>query len=128
MAQDPKANSSVMKGTAITLTINTGDPGTAQQDSTSTDSTAQATGSWSTNSTLLEAPDYTGGPFRLTLVQTVNGTDYETTLDEGNSITFPYALKYNKGADGVSSGYVYIYEEVNGNYVKKNRWPVTFSA
>ena len=128
MAQDPKANSSVMKGTAITLTINTGDPNTAQSESSATDSTAQATGSWSTNSTLLEAPDYTGGPYRLTLVQTVNGTDYETTLDEGSSIAFPYTLKYNKGADGVSSGYVYIYEEVNGNYVKKNRWPVAFSA
>ncbi|MBQ1317065.1 MAG: Stk1 family PASTA domain-containing Ser/Thr kinase [Lachnospiraceae bacterium] len=124
-----------MPGTEITLTINSkeykesSDAAASASSAASSASSAssQASGSyWSTDVLLGETPEYHGGAYRLTLVQNVGGSNQETTVAEGSKLSFPYEFRYSKGAPGVSSGDVYLYEVVDGNYVRKAKWPVTF--
>ena len=124
MEQSLTAGSRVASGTEITLTVNDSSKASANPGSPATE-----TGStWSTSANLGKPDNYTGGPYRIVLVQTVNGQDTETTVDEGTTITFPYLLRAN-GAEGVSTGTVYLYEQnANGEYQALATWPVTFSA
>ena len=130
MAQDPKSGESVNVGKQVTLTINTGDPETQTQEpgQSSSEEEQVVQGTWKTDVRLDATSEYTGGAYRLTLEQEVNGRTVETVLNEGDSLSFPYELKYNNGANGVSTGVVYLYEMSGGSYVKKAKWTVPFQA
>ncbi len=122
MSQNPTSGSTVAAGSTITLTVN--DPDQAGQ--TTSESSDSSTEVWSTTAHLGAPSNYEGGAYRLVLVQTVNGTEQTTTVDQGTSITFPYTLRTN-GAAGVTDGLIYLYEETASGEVARVTWPVTFS-
>ena len=97
---------------------------------TSVESRAEAPevgGEWKAVGSLVMPPNYTGGPFRLVLVQSVGGSDTETVLDEGSSIQCPYTVEA-VGAAGVRDGLVYLYEKnANGGYDALATWPLVFT-
>ena len=71
--------------------------------------------------------NYTGGPVKLPLVQDVNGVSQTTVLQEGTTIEFPYTLQV-AGADGVSTGTVYLYEITDSGEVERGHYsPVEFA-
>ena len=70
-------------------------------------------------------PDNNGGVIRLELIQDVNGEPKASTVIDGQNITFPYQLDIS-GAEGVTSGTIYLYELVNGNYQQLGTYTVTF--
>lgn len=131
MAQSLDAGTRVKSGTEIIFTVN--DP--SQATPTPTPETAEETpaptsaaAAWTTTANLGQPDNYTGGAYRLTLVETVNGEEQETTIEEGDSISsFPYSVKVT-GSEGVTEGYVRLYEEVDGTYVARAQYKVTFSA
>lgn len=147
--QTPAAGTSVDKnstiyyyrssGTTESTTSNAAATGEGQTSSTtssvtsssseSTSSSTQSTSGtkWTTTARLGAPSNYTGNAYRLVLVQTVNGEKKETVIDEGDTITFPYLLQCD-GAEGVTDGTVYLYEQINGEYVPRVTWPVKFSA
>ena len=95
---------------------------------TSTDpgSVAVATSNWACTANLGEPANYTGGAYRLVLVQNVGGQDMETVIAEGETaLEFPYLLQIT-GAEGVTDGLIYLYERVDGDYQARVTWPVTF--
>lgn len=95
---------------------------------TGTEQTADAAG-WTTAANLGAAPNYNGGAYRLILVQTVNGEEVRTTVEESESaLTFPHLLNLT-GAAGVSDGLVQLEErQESGEYTPLVQWPVTFAA
>lgn len=140
--QSVKEGTEVSAGSEITFSVN--DPSKASDDSSSSEGTttsqsssegtnnSQGTtptaSSWTTTARLGQPSNYQGGAYRLTLVQTVDGQEVEKTVDQGDTITFPYLLQ-TSGAEGVSDGTVYLYEDTgDGNYTPRVTWPVTFSA
>ncbi len=124
MSQSVDAYSKVTSGTEIVLTINDPDEATAATPTPTPE--VVNTGNWMTSSTLGASKSYTGGAYELVLVQTVNGQEVDTDIAEGDSLSFPYLLQCN-GADGVDTGTVYLYEEVDGEYVPRAQWTVSFS-
>ena len=124
MSQSVDAYSKVTSGTEIVLTVNDPDEATAATPTPTPE--VVNTGNWTTSSTLGASKSYTGGAYKLVLVQTVNGQEVDTTVAEGDSLSFPYLLECN-GADGVDTGTVYLYEEVDGDYVPRAQWTVSFS-
>ncbi|MEE3419981.1 MAG: Stk1 family PASTA domain-containing Ser/Thr kinase [Lachnospiraceae bacterium] len=123
MSQSLSSGSKVAVGTEITLTVN--DPDKASQGTTGGTGDSET---WTTSARLGQPENYGGGAYRITLKQTVDGQETETTLDEGTSITFPYLLQAT-GATGVTDGTIYLYEmNSEGNYEARATWPVTFSA
>ena len=122
----------------ITITVSTGDQdpsaaGTASSDSTaSTDtaaqqSTAAANGEvWKCTQTLNTPTGYAGGPVRLELIQTVNGTQEASVVLEGQTVEFPYTLDLT-GAPGVSDGILYLSEQINGTYQQLGQYSITFA-
>ncbi len=130
--QDPKSGSRTTTGSELTLYVNNPDKASttsSSSESTTSSSSSESSGSaWTTTARLGAPSNYTGGAYRLVLVQNVNGQQTEKTVDEGTTITFPYLLQ-TTGAEGVSEGTVYLYEDTgDGNYVPRVTWPVTFSA
>lgn len=121
----------VKQGTEITLTINKPDPSANISSTPSAPTTggqsAIATVRWVTRSNLGAPSNYAGGAYRLVLNQDVNGETVSTTVAEGNYIEFPYQLVC-EGAEGVTSGQIILYEEVDGQYTSRVSWPVQFSA
>ena len=152
MATSIKAGETVPAGTEVTITINRPleeiENGTAGQDSggedaeesgeseeesaeseESEESTAEdgeVSRTWFADVKLDTTSEYQGGPYRLTLVQSVNGQNEEIVVEEGGSLIFPYEFKYNKGVDGQVSGDVYLYEQEGDTYVRKAKWTVPF--
>ena len=103
---------------------------TAATDSTvSADSTTStvdnANTGWKCTQTLDTPSGYNGGVIRLELIQDVNGEPKASTVIDGQNITFPYQLDIS-GAEGVTSGTIYLYEQVNGNYQQLGTYTVTF--
>ena len=103
---------------------------TAATDSTvSADSTTStvdnANTGWKCTQTLDTPSGYNGGVIRLELIQDVNGEPKASTVIDGQNITFPYQLDIS-GAEGVTSGTIYLYELVNGNYQQLGTYTVTF--
>ena len=93
---------------------------------TTQDTTAETGSSWICTANLGAPSNYTNGGYRLVLVQNINGQDTETVIAEGaTSLEFPYLLQVS-GAEGVTDGMVYLYENVEGEYVPRVTWPVTF--
>ena len=152
IAQDPEAYAAADPDQPISITISSGDkaPSTdsaASADSTaSTDNTASADSTASTDSTVstttstadvnantgwkctqtLDTPSgYNGGAIRLELIQDVNGEPKASTIIDGQNISFPYQLDIS-GAEGITSGTIYLYEEVDGDYQQLGTYTVTF--
>ena len=122
---------SIASGTTVnadaSITIYVNRPGdasdeTARLDPDGSDSGSYS-GSWVCTDSLGQPGNYEGGPVRLTLEQ--DGQS-DVTIVEGQTITFPYTLNV-AGADGVSDGTVILSEMVDGNYVERASYPVTFS-
>ena len=122
------------------ITVSTGTQDTSQDTTTqqntdsSTDtaadtaqqSTAAANGEvWKCTQALNTPEGYSGGPIRLELIQTVNGTPTASTILDGQTVEFPYSLDVT-GAPGVSEGTICLYEEINGVYQKLGDYSVTF--
>lgn len=120
IAQSIESGTQVPSGTTITFIINT--EGAAPYEASSEASNTSSDGTWIANESLGNPSNYTGGAYRLTLEQ--NGQ--ESLIVEGDSISFPYRLSV-VGASGTSEGVVYLYELVNGSYVKRANWTVPFS-
>ena len=154
IAQDPEAYAAADPDQPISITISSGDQApsadsTASEDSTaSTDSTASVDSASSTDTTVtadstasanstnadtgwkctqtLDTPSgYNGGAIRLELIQEVNGEPKASTVLDGQNVTFPYQLDIS-GAEGVTSGTIYLYEQVNGDYQQLGTYNVTF--
>ena len=146
IAQDPEAYAAADPDQPISITISSGDKapstdGTASADSTaSTDSTASADSTvstttstadvnantgWKCTQTLDTPSGYNGGAIRLELIQDVNGEPKASTIIDGQNISFPYQLDIS-GAEGVTSGTIYLYEEVDGDYQQLGTYTVTF--
>ena len=146
IAQDPEAYAAADPDQPISITISSGDKApstdsTASADSTaSTDSTASADSTVSTTTSTadvnantgwkciqtLDTPSgYNGGAIRLELIQNVNGEPKASTIIDGQNISFPYQLDIS-GAEGVTSGTIYLYEEVDGDYQQLGTYTVTF--
>ena len=152
IAQDPEAYAAADPDQPISITISSGDQApstdsTASTDNTAyTDSTASTDNTASTDSTVstttstadvnantgwkctqtLDTPSgYKGGAIRLELIQDVNGEPKASTIIDGQNISFPYQLDIS-GAEGVTSGTIYLYEEVDGDYQQLGTYTVTF--
>ena len=146
IAQDPEAYAAADPDQPISITISSGDkaPSTdsaASADSTaSTDSTASADSTvstttstadvnantgWKCTQTLDTPSGYNGGAIRLELIQDVNGEPKASTIIDGQNISFPYQLDIS-GAEGVTSGTIYLYEEMDGDYQQLGTYTVTF--
>ena len=152
IAQDPEAYAAADPDQPISITISSGDQApstdstastdnTASIDSTaSTDSTASADSTvstttstadvnantgWKCTQTLDTPSGYNGGAIRLELIQDVNGEPKASTIIDGQNISFPYQLDIS-GAEGVTSGTIYLYEEVDGDYQQLGTYTVTF--
>jgi serine/threonine-protein kinase len=136
MVQNPEPGSEVPAGTQIILTVNNaekaasgeGTEGTTEEQNQTTN-TGVASGSWVCMANLGAAPNYGGGAYRLVLVQTVNGLEQQSIIEQSEStLQFPYLLQIT-GAEGVSTGSVYLYEfdSEAGDYVPRVTWPVTFA-
>ena len=82
--------------------------------------------SWICTANLGEPGNYTSGAYRLVLVQNIDGQDVQTVVAEGSTpLEFPYLLQIT-GAEGVSDGLIYLYEQVGDEYEPRVTWPVTF--
>ena len=152
IAQDPEAYAAADPDQPISITISSGDKApstdsaasadnTASTDSAaSTDSTASADSTvstttstadvnantgWKCTQTLDTPSGYNGGAIRLELIQDVNGEPKASTIIDGQNISFPYQLDIS-GAEGVTSGTIYLYEEVDGDYQQLGTYMVTF--
>lgn len=55
----------------------------------------------------------------------VNGEPKASTIIDGQNISFPYQLDIS-GAEGITSGTIYLYEEVDGDYQQLGTYTVTF--
>ena len=141
ISQEPEEDSWEDPDTAnVVITVSTGTQDTSQDTTTqqntdsSTDtaadtaqqSTAAANGEvWKCTQALNTPEGYSGGPIRLELIQTVNGTPTASTILDGQTVEFPYSLDVT-GAPGVSEGTICLYEEINGVYQKLGDYSVTF--
>ena len=149
MAIDPPVNTEVPTGSTVTLTVNrpaselesleesaeSSEEESSEEESTEESSAAETEESgestdvqrtWVTDVKLDATSEYQEGPYRLTLIQSVNGTNEEIVVEEGANLSFPYEFKYSKGVAGQASGDVYLYEQVGDTYVRKAKWTVPF--
>ncbi len=132
----PKPGEIAYVGQEITLIINSLDYKEQESEEETPDESEAEEGDgntgpatvndWVTDVRLDTTSEYQGGPWRLTLVQEVNGASSEVTVAEGQELSFPYEFKYSQGASGVATGDVYLYELVGDNYVRKAKWQVPF--
>ena len=152
IAQDPEAYTAADPDQPVYITISSGDKApaadstafadsasaadsTASADSTAADSTAttdsttstadNANTGWKCTQTLDTPSGYNGGAIRLELIQDVNGEPKASTIINGQNVSFPYQLDIS-GAEGVTSGTIYLYEQVNGDYQQLGTYTVTF--
>ena len=143
ISQEPEAGNWEDPDTVnVVLTVSTGDqePGTDDQSTDSSDTTAQTSGSdsatqqaaiangevWKCTQTLNTPTGYSGGPVRLELIQNVNGTPTASVVLEGQTIEFPYDLDIT-GAPGVSEGTLYLSKQINGTYQELGNYSITFA-
>ena len=146
IAQDPEAYAAVDPDQPISITISSGDQAPSAASTASTDSTTSTGSTAADNSTVTTAPasdsasvdtnwkctqtldtpsGYNGGAIRLELIQEVNGEPKASTILDGQNVSFPYQLDIS-GAEGVTSGTIYLYEQVNGDYQQLGTYTVTF--
>ena len=134
IAQDPEAYAAADPDQPISITISSGDKAPSTDSTASADSTVSTTTStadvnantgWKCTQTLDTPSGYNGGAIRLELIQDVNGEPKASTIIDGQNISFPYQLDIS-GAEGVTSGTIYLYEEVDGDYQQLGTYTVTF--
>ena len=146
IAQDPEAYAAADPDQPISITISSGDQAPSTDSAASADSTAStdsiasadstvstttstadvnANTGWKCTQTLDTPSGYNGGAIRLELIQDVNGEPKASTIIDGQNISFPYQLDIS-GAEGVTSGTIYLYEEVDGDYQQLGTYTVTF--
>ena len=134
IAQDPEAYAASDPDQPISITISSGDKAPSTDSTASADSTVSTTTStadvnantgWKCTQTLDTPSGYNGGAIRLELIQDVNGEPKASTIIDGQNISFPYQLDIS-GAEGVTSGTIYLYEERDGDYQQLGTYTVTF--
>lgn len=136
ISQEPSAYSYANPDETMTLTISCGDkdPSAAEAEAQPQpqDSAAQtqntmpaADGIWKCTQRLDTPDGYQGGAVRLELIQYVNGQPTASNVVENQVLTFPYQLDIT-GVSGVSDGTIYVYEQVNGDYVELGHYSITF--
>ena len=134
IAQDPEAYAAADPDQPISITISSGDKAPSTDSTASADSTVSTTTStadvnantgWKCTQTLDTPSGYNGGAIRLELIQDVNGEPKASTIIDGQNISFPYQLDIS-GAEGVTSGTIYLYEEVDGDYQQLGTYTVAF--
>ena len=134
IAQDPEAYAAADPDQPISITISSGDKAPSTDSTASADSTVSTTTStadvnantgWKCTQTLDTPSGYNGGAIRLELIQDVNGEPKASTIIDGQNISFPYQLDIS-GAEGVTSGTIYLYEEMDGDYQQLGTYTVAF--
>ena len=129
ISQEPEGNTYADPDGTATIVVSTGNQapvsGTVLSNTGATD-TAALTGSvWKCTQSLNTPQGYSGGPIRLELVQEANGTEYTTTVLDGQTVAFPYDLDIT-GVEGVSSGILYLSEKIGDDYIQLGSYPLTF--
>ena len=126
MGQSYNSGKKVDAGTAIDLVVSDGPkPTTTTTTTTTTTKAKNYTGTFTIQASKLPA-DFESGIVKITLTQTVNGTDKTTTIYEGNlsrESDFPYTKTVNGAAD-VNSGTIQM--TINGTVVYTET--ITFRA
>ena len=129
MGQSYSSGKKVDAGTAIDLVVSDGPkPTTTTTTTTTTTKATKAknyTGTFTIQASKLPA-DFESGMVKITLTQTINGTDKTTTIYEGNlsrESDFPYTKTIN-GAPDVNSGIIQM--TINGEVVYTES--ITFKA
>lgn len=121
----------VEKGSSITITVSTGTgatPTEAPEDGEGGDTAQEpgdTSGTWKCTQTLDTPATYTGGMVKMELVQEVDGSPAVDTIMEGKTIDFPYQLDIT-GEPGVSEGTLYLYEQIDSDYVELGHYPISF--
>ena len=127
--QSIAAGEKVDPGTNVTLKVNKPGGGDTPPDPSQEggdEGTTVASGDWKCNVDLEVPSSYQGGSARLELAQEVNGTVTNRIIVEGIYLDGTYPLS-TTGADGVSTGTVYLYELVDGDYKKLVQYTVPFT-
>ena len=128
ISQSPEGYSYADPDGTVTIVVSTGnqDPAAVQSSETQNTVDVAADGEiWKCTQTLNTPDGYGGGAIRLELIQGVNGSDVSSTVLDGQVVSFPYDLDIT-GAPGVSSGSLYLSEEVNGEYALLGVYTLTF--
>lgn len=148
ISQVPEQYSYANPDETITITVSCGDkdPAEAQQEeqeqtqgasgetqsqaqgtseATQTQTAAGADGVWKCTQSLDTPAGYSGGAIRLELIQEVNGQMTATQIVENQVLTFPYQLDIT-GTPGISTGKLYLYEQVDGEYKELGLYNITF--
>ena len=131
----PAADSTASADSASAADSTASSESTASDSTAATDSTVSADSTtstadnantgWKCTQTLDTPSGYNGGAIRLELIQDVNGEPKASTIINGQNVSFPYQLDIS-GAEGVTSGTIYLYEQVNGDYQQLGTYTVTF--
>lgn len=140
ISQSPEAYSWEDPDGTITITVSTGDQDPVAEEETTQETTqtaedtaaiaaqnaAAAAGEiWKCTQSVNTPAGYSGGPVRLELIQDVAGQPTATTVVDGQVLTFPYDLDLI-GSPGVSTGTLYLSEQINGTYVELGFYTITF--
>lgn len=127
ISQSPEAYTYADPDGSVTIIVSTGnvDPAASQTAGIQNAVDTAADGVWKCTQTLNTPEGYGGGAIRLELIQQVNGAEVSTMVLNGQPVAFPYDLDIT-GAAGVSTGSLYLSEEVNGEYVLMGVYTLTF--
>ena len=124
--QSLEAYSYVSPDEPITIKVSSGDTApTPSPTPAASTGTGDTSGTWKCTQKLATPEGYQNGVIRLELMQTVNGEPKVSVIVEDQTLQFPYQLDVT-GADGVSTGTIYLYEETDGNYQQLGTYTVTF--
>ena len=130
ISQNPESYSYADPDGSISIVVSSGnqDPSVSQSADaqTSADASAASGEVWKCTQSLNTPEGYGGGLVRLELVQDVNGMQNSTTILDGQAVSFPYDLDIT-GAPGVSTGTLYLSEEIDGEYIQLGIYTLTFA-
>lgn len=126
ISQDPEAYSYADPDAPMTLTVCASEDSVSGQTQSDAEAQAAAAGEvWKCTQRLNTPTGYQNGAVRLELIQEVNGQPTASVITEGTPLEFPYKLDLTE-APGVSSGTVYVFEQIDGEYQKLGEYPITF--
>lgn len=134
ISQSLEAYSSADPDEPISITVSSGNQAPQTEESTSAEGTADtaqqntaaANGEvWKCTQSLNTPQGYQGGALRLELIQESGGETESTNIVDGKALEFPYQLDIT-GIPGVSSGTLYVYELIDGNFQQLGSYPLTF--
>lgn len=128
--QSISSGTMVDSGTGITIKVNREGsaaettPGAANDAAGAESMTVS--GNWTCDKILQIPSEYVGSIGKLELNQEVNGQVVSSPVEEGIELGSTYSFKWT-GADGVSSGTLYLYVMIDGVYEAKYQYPVPFT-